>query len=184
MTQDRTSDSPLLFLGISQAYLHAFQVIWKEEFASQNRFNWDVALLFHPVSHLLGVSVETALKGLISCYGKQIPRTHDLEKLLKEVTGEDLLQRLDLALFELPVPEDILEANPKQTKGEIEGFYRAHYFHFEMLNRLYNRPYATRYPVLGGHVLPDALAVGKMAAVLLDRLAVASRNWRPDRDGR
>ena len=178
MADNRESTSPILFLGISKTYLQAFEIIWEARFANTHRFRWDLATLLHPVSHLLGVSLETALKGLLSCRSGNVPRTHNLMDLLRKVSDSDILSSLDTELVELPVPPDLFEVNPEASPAEIEGFYRRHHFHFDMLNAVYDRPYATRYPVLGGPALPDAIALHRLIRVLQERLSLDASRWR------
>jgi hypothetical protein len=129
----------------------------------------------------LGVSLETAIKGLIACRGAHVPRKHDLTALLAGISDAELTSSLDASLQGLEVPEELFDANPDSSRSEIVGFYRRHRFHFEMINAVYASPYATRYPVLGGHVLPDALALSRLARVLQQRVDLELPAWRPKR---
>ncbi len=179
--KNRDSDSPILFRGISEAYLEAFRIIWRTEFALKHRFYWDKSQIMHPISQLLGVSIETSVKGLLSCAGQNVPRTHDLVKLVAQGVDGEQKDRIDRSLVNLEVPPALIEANPGATLEDIQSFYFRHSFHIEMLNNVYDRPFAARYPVLGGHTLPDPVALERVAKLLVDDLRERSRNWRPPR---
>lgn len=181
MKDGRDSNSPILFLGISKAYLQAFEAIWNAKFSEVSRSEWDLALLFHPVSHLLGVSLETAMKGLLSCRGMHDLKKlkHDLNKIFALASDPALVADIDACLVDLVVPEEIFDANPDIPRIEVEALYRNHRFHMDMINRIYDHPYATRYPVLGGHSLPDPIALKRITLALQARLLPASRQWRP-----
>ena len=65
MSEANKSNSPILFSGISETYLKAFQIIWSNEFKDKHHFYWDKALIFHPITQLLGLALETSMKGLL-----------------------------------------------------------------------------------------------------------------------
>jgi len=175
----RVSDSPILFGQISNSYLHAFRMIWKQGFDGLNEFQWDKSLIFHPVSQLLGVALETSLKGLLVCRQGKAPWGHDLEKLLGKLDDSDLSNRFDDALEELPLSQAFKEANPTAEIVELERVYRQHGLHVHLLNLVYAPPFASRYPILGGHCLPDPSAFDRIIEVALNALAQEERAWKP-----
>jgi hypothetical protein len=173
------SDSPILYLGISKSYLRAFEILWESEFADRHPFNWDKSLIFHPISHILGLTLETAMKGLLVCRSAKSSHSHDLEDLLRHLDDPKLETSLDESLHGLVVPQDLLDANEHTSPLEIEAMYRRHHIHFHLLNQIYKKPYATRYPVIGGIALPDPVALAKMSLVVQEALGGESRSWRP-----
>lgn len=128
--------------------------------------------MLHPVSNILGVAIETALKGMLSSHKQSIPFKHDLEFLLEEVAKHDsgLEAILTSCLGGIQVAYGIIAANPDKPSEEVCAMYRRHHIHFLSLNRMYDRPFAARYPVARGHILPDAIALGRIAGTLQDRL--------------
>jgi len=173
------SESPILFARISDSYSRAIHILWTAEFADKHPFHWDKSLIFHPLSHLLGVGLEAAIKGLLACRGVKVPRTHNLEKLLSTLNDNNVEERFSNCLQDLSVPQELFESNKDKPREEIEAMYRRHHIHVHLLNRLYDRPYATRYPVLGGHALPDSIAIQRITQTAQQVLSDEIRNWRP-----
>jgi HEPN domain-containing protein len=153
--------------------------LWKSEFQEKNPFHWDRSLIFHPVSNLLGVAFETCVKGLLICRGETAPHTHDLEKLLSRLSDRELEARLDESLHNLRVPQELLDLNDSKERSDITAMYRRHALHVHLLTKLYHRPYASRYPVLGGHSLPDVDAVRRITTVAQQVLEKEVRRWTP-----
>lgn len=172
------SDSPILYLGISKSYLRAFDILWGSEFADRHPFHWDKSLVFHPISHILGLALETAMKGLLVCRGAKSGHSHDLEELLRLIDDPALEVSLTRCLDSLVVPQELLDAN-QTSRSEIEAMYRQHPIHFHLLNQIYNKPYATRYPVIGGIALPDPVAMAALIRVIQETLSSEARSWRP-----
>ena len=173
----RQSDSPILFESISDSYLRAFTVIWDNAFAPLHPFHHDFSLPLHSVSHLLGVAIETSIKGLLVCRDKEVPKTHNLEKLMG-LLGDSLIEaKIASKLCTLEVPQKLLDANPDKSRVELESQYRQHKFHVFTINLLYDRPFATRYPVLDNHSVPNSTALREIAQVLQSQLRIEMRNW-------
>ncbi|MGC9418553.1 MAG: hypothetical protein ACP5EN_06215 [Rhodovulum sp.] len=107
-------------------------------------------------------------------------RTHDLETLLSSLDDSSLEGRFSQALSGLEVPHELLEMNPGKPRQNIEEMYHRHHIHLRQLNLVYARPYASRYPMIGGHMLPNPLAIGKITEIVQDTLREEARNWRPD----
>ncbi|WP_170363340.1 HEPN domain-containing protein [Ruegeria arenilitoris] len=179
LEKNRESTSPILFAGISEKYLQAAKILWKSEFENQNRVNWDLALIFHPLSQLLGVALETSLKGLIACRSEVPPKTHSISKLFQKLGDHDLEKRIEAQLQNLSVPKEIQEANNSMDIQELTEAYRRHHIHVDLLDRVYDRPFMSRYPILGGHSLPDAIALIAIADTVLSKLNVEKRRWQP-----
>ncbi|MGC9418552.1 MAG: hypothetical protein ACP5EN_06210 [Rhodovulum sp.] len=76
----RESDSPILFLGISTSYSHAFRLLWQAEFQDKHPFHWDKYLIFHPLANMLGIALETGLKGLLVCRQRDFPEPMILKR--------------------------------------------------------------------------------------------------------
>ena len=172
------SDSPVLFAHISENYIKAASAILKSELEGKHPFHWDMGLIFHPLSNLFGVAIETSIKGLLVCRDRSVPKSHNLKKLYSLLDDASLTSALISDLQSVPVPRAIMDANPKRSVAELEAFYRQPHFHIEMLNRVYDRPFATRYPVLGGHSLPDPTALHLVSTRIWRVLSVESRTWR------
>lgn len=170
VSRNHHPDSPALFLGISIAYLEASQIIWQAEFSGKAPLQWNIALLFHPLSSLFGIAIETAMKGLLSCRGHDTPRSHDLVDLLERIQTADLRCTINKSIENLCVPDDLIELNRSFDRSDVESAYRGIDFHIDILNKLYDRPFAARYPVLGGHSLPDPMALRPIAQILQRQL--------------
>jgi hypothetical protein len=143
-------DDPYLFLMISRSYAKAAKAVWDLHFQSQPQASWDWSLLLHPISQLLGVSFETALKGLLICRKGEAPASHNLKDLVDKLSGDGFEDQLSQSLGSLDIPQVFIDLNPKASQQELEEVYRRHHLHVETLNMLYDRPYASRYPVDDG----------------------------------
>lgn len=170
-------DSPILFQQISDAYAEAFDVIWNAEFKDKNRFHWNKNLIFHPISQTLGVALETSIKGLLICRTGKAKKTHDLEKLFRNLNDAELEKEIAESLSKITAPEAYFLLNSEKSKQEVSDFYRSAEIQIQLLNRVYDRPFASRYPVLGGHSLPDPEAVRVICAVICNVLRDECRNW-------
>ena len=175
----RKSDSPVLFASISESYLKAFDPIWMAGFSHKDPFCWDTSLILHPISQLLGIALETAVKGLLACREPDPPRIHDLEQLLNKIDDKELLECFAASMADLIGPEAIYEANPNIDRANVDAKYRSHWLHVKSLNLVYNKPYATRYPDLGGRSTPNPLAARKIIVIVQERLKKEKRNWTP-----
>ncbi len=178
-SKPRDSDSPILFAGISESYLKAFQVLWKNEFETKNAFYWDKSLIFHPVSQLLGVALETSIKGLLVLRNGKANWIHDIEELFGSLDDPILCGKIEQKLQSITVPSIYYDIKKDKDRADVEATHRRHGFHIQLLNRVYDRPFASRYPVLGGHSLPDPVAIEVIIQVLLNELKDETRDWRP-----
>ncbi len=178
MTPTKESNSPILFKEIARSYTQGANILFESEFAGVHRFNWDFGLLFHPLSQLYGVAIETAFKGILVCRGKSFKRSHDLEALHNQLEDQNLEDDLKYDLSGIEVPNDIRDSNPNTPIDELEEFYRSPGFHVHLLNLVYNKPYATRYPVIGGHSLPDPFALKAISHRLVLVLHDECRDWK------
>jgi hypothetical protein len=178
----RESSSPILFAGIANSYFNAFDIIWLSNFEQVHPFHWDKSLIFHPISNLLGVCIETSIKGLLVCRGLNCPRTHNIEKLLNLLGDNELELTIAKDLSGLSIPEEVRDANSDKDRPTLEAMYRRHHYHIHMLNRVYDRPFASRYPVLGGHCLPDLFALRIIADRLSKELHLEMRHWHPSKN--
>jgi hypothetical protein len=144
------NDDPNLFLMISRSYAKAAKAVWELHFQSQPPDSWDWSLLLHPISQLLGIALETALKGLLICRKGGAPATHDLESLVGALSDGLFESELSLSLHNLEIPQIFIDLNPNSPKPEMEAVYRRHHIHVATLNLLYDHPFASRYPVDNG----------------------------------
>jgi hypothetical protein len=164
------------YLSISVAYRKSFRVLWKNAFESKPRSEWDDWVLVGPLAFLIGHSLEMVLKGLILCIpGRSAPKTHDLEKLLTEFNKTELPPILDGVLENITAPKWFQVANPNSTDQEAAAMFSRHHVHFFLINKLYNRPFPSRYPTSDG-VVPfepaalDAIA-GSLQCLLSEKIA-------------
>ena len=163
MTQ--RNDSPILYLQISRDYSRAFQIIWDAEFAGKNEFYHDRPLILGPISNLLGVALENAMRGLQACRKIIVKTNHDLGNVVSTFDDKLLYDALDQSIQDLVVPDDLLEANPTMAKVEVETICRTYTWHISALNCVYNAPFVSRYPVLGGHSTPNPMAIDAITKV-------------------
>jgi hypothetical protein len=173
------SDSPILFSEISRSYLLAFDLLWIAEFEGKHPFHWDKSLIFRPISQLLGVALETGVKGLLVCRGTAAPKKHDLEDLLDRLSDPNLEQSMNDGLQSILVPKELYDFNPDKPRDEIDAMYRRHHLHVQLLNNLYDRPFASKYPMLGGFTLPDPIAIRLIVLTIQNALDAEKRRWRP-----
>lgn len=164
-----STDDPIQFANISFSYLEAFETIWHSKFETTPRYNWKSGLFFYPTLHLLGVSFETALKGLLICKAGKAKQTHDLEKLHYELLDEELRKILDGAVANISVPPEFVSLNSDKP-DEFIAAYRRHDIHVAMLNKNHNQPFATRYPTNNGMTMPDLIALKEILKCLLNQL--------------
>lgn len=175
----KESDSPHQFAAISKAFLRGFDILWQSEFDDKDPFFWDNELLLHPISHLLGLSLETAAKGLLVSRGKKPDRTHNLTVLMAEVVDEPLGAEISARLTQFPTPEALFEANASMARTEVEAQYHAYKFHVGVLDSWYDRPYASRYPAEGLFSRPCPLAIREIVSVIQERLEQEKHQWQP-----
>jgi hypothetical protein len=168
------NDDPRLFLMISRSYSSAAKSVWDTNFGSKARADWDWSLLIHPLSQLLGIAFETALKGLLIFRNGHSPATHNLKDLMLALSDNELEDQLTGALSTVDVQQIMLDTNPGASRDELEALYRRHHLHIETLNLLYDRPFASRYPVDNGKDgvnLFDPVAAYLMITVVQGRLS-------------
>jgi len=174
-----SESNPILFYQISKDYLRAFDIIWQAEFADKHWFYWDKFLIISPVAHLMGVSLETAIKGRLACCGP-FPTVHDLVELLNLLQDESLENECKEAFLALDRAQIIFNmADPNPDPDALEKAYRSHLYHVRTLNALYGKPYATRYPVIGVHSSPNLQAIREIILILHRKLETESRRWCP-----
>ena len=181
MSDQENSDNPTHFLEISKSYYAAFDIIWDAEFSTKHWFYWDKDLILGPISQLLGVALETACKGLLVCAGEKSPKTHDLDKLFSKLDDDTLKVGLDDVLRAVTVPRSLIESNKGKPLCEVTRIYRTPSFHIHALNRVYDRPFVSRYPVLDVHSCPYPDALRRLLPVIHERLDSLRRHRRLSR---
>lgn len=159
------SRSPVLFLQISQQYLSAFDIIWAAAFEGLHPLQWNMPLLLGPVSSLLGASLETATKSVLSGRLEVFPKTHNVSKLKAKLSKPDNNHLAD-ALADYDLPTSVTEANPEIEPRRLQDLFRNPDYHFARLDAFYDRPFASRYPVLGAHSCPDPIALRLLVSAM------------------
>ena len=177
---ERESMSPHLFAQISEKYLQAAKIIWEAEFANRHRFYWDKLLILRPLSQLVGVSLETSLKGLIACRGIDNSKTHSISKLFEILDDPNLEAEISALLQNVELPEELVEVNEHLEADELAKLYRTLGIHVDLLDRVYDRPYVSRYPYLGSHAAPDIEALMIVIQALQLRLREEKKTWHRD----
>ena len=174
MLPDVEDADPLSYLGISEAYYQAFEAVWQARLAGKVLDDPGFGLIVYPLSQLLGISAELAMKGILLFRTEQPTRTHNLLGLLSRIEDAELLGEMDETLLDLPLPSVLIEANERTPTAELEAIYRSSRFQTEMLNLIYDRPFRSRYPQKAGVCLPDLPALHRIVRILHGRLAKAA----------
>ena len=161
---------PLHYAHISHSYLKAAAIVWDNQFLGKPNEAWDMKLIVHPMSQLLGLALETSVKGMIVANGKNPSHTHDLVKLFKTLQDRKLERKIAEDIQGLELPPEIREANPTATETELVGMYRRHHIHIAALNSVYDRPFISRYPSKEGFMKPDLEALFSIATTVQSEL--------------
>jgi hypothetical protein len=168
------------FAWISWYYLRAYQLIAQQNDTSQIESDFEIGLLLHPISQVLGLALETSIKGLQSCRTGRYSRGHNLISLYQELNDNQLSETINNKLEGIQVPKDFLDANTEKLgeSNTLRG-YRSDWLQIRLLNGVYDAPYISRYPPEEAFSLPNPLAIEIIVTTILSTLNSEIRSREP-----